>query len=210
MTTSDHPAKAAPTLELNGYTPLPAGSIAAVVTFMEMKAPSPPLPEKPGHSLVLEKVPSPDPRWYRALFRRVGERWLWFSRLEMDEAALGALLADPMVGVYVLKRAGVEVGLLELDFRRPGEVELAFFGVVPEMVGSGAGSFMMNRALALAWAADPRRVHVHTCTLDMQGAVEFYRRAGFVPYARAIEVARDPRLSGLLAADAAPHAPLID
>ncbi|QIB36077.1 GNAT family N-acetyltransferase [Ancylobacter pratisalsi] len=210
MTASNLPADASPTLNLNGYTALPPGKIAAIVTMLEMTARPPALPEKADHGLSLTRVEAPAPAWYRALFRRIGEPWLWFSRLRQSDAELGALLADPGTHVYVLTRGGDEIGLVELDFRQPGEVELAFFGVVPERVGSGAGSFMMNRALALAWASAPRRVHVHTCTLDSQGAVAFYMRAGFRPYERLIEVADDPRLSGLLAADAAPHAPLLD
>lgn len=206
MTTT---AALAPPLNLDGYTALPPGKIAAVVTMLEMTAPPPPLPERGEVGLTLAHIPAPTPDWYRALFRRVGENWLWFSRLALSDDALAALLAEPGVAVHALRRGGEDVGLMELDFRVPGEVELAFFGVVPELVGSGAGRFLMNRAMELAWAAAPRRVHVHTCTLDHQAAVAFYMRAGFRPYARAIEVADDPRLTGLVARHAGRHAPLI-
>ncbi|MBB3771746.1 GNAT superfamily N-acetyltransferase [Angulomicrobium tetraedrale] len=202
-------ADTAPPLNLNGYTSLPPGKLAAIVTFLEMTAPPPPLPERGDGGLTLEHVPAPDTAWYRELFRRVGEEWLWFSRLGMSDAELAAVLGSPAVSVHALRRDGADVGLLELDFRVPGEVELAFFGVAPDLVGSGAGRFMMNRALALAWASGPARVHVHTCTLDHQAAVAFYMRAGFRPYARAIEVADDPRRTGLIARGAGRHAPLI-
>ncbi|MDQ0512816.1 GNAT family N-acetyltransferase [Ancylobacter amanitiformis] len=202
-------ATTAPHLNLNGYTSLPPGKIAAVVTFLDMTAPPRPLEERGDGGLTLHHVTAPDPGWYRALFRRVGEEWLWFSRLAMDDAELAAVLASPDVSIHALRRGGEDIGLLELDFRVPGEVELAFFGVAPELVGSGAGRFMMNRALALAWASRPARVHVHTCTLDHQAAVAFYMRAGFRPYARAIEVADDPRLTGLIARGAGRHAPPI-
>lgn len=197
-------------LKLDGYTDLPAGKIASVVTMLEMTAPPPPLPERGTEGLTLEPVPAPATDWYRALFRRIGENWLWFSRLRLTDAELAAILHHPDVAVYALRQGGADAGLVELDFRVPGEVELAFFGLVPERVGSGAGRFMMNRALALAWARRPVRVHVHTCTLDHQAAVRFYVKAGFRPYARALEVVDDPRLAGLLPREAAPHAPLID
>lgn len=204
-----HTAPAPLALKLDGYTALPAGKIASIVTMLEMTAPPAPLPERGTEGLTLEPVPAPGTDWYRALFRRIGENWLWFSRLRLSEAELASILTDPDVAVYALRSDGEDVGLVELDFRVPGEVELAFFGLVPEFVGSGAGRFMMNRALALAWERRPARVHVHTCTLDHQAAVRFYMKAGFRPYARAIEVVDDPRLAGLLAGDAAPHAPLI-
>jgi GNAT superfamily N-acetyltransferase len=197
-------------LDLDGYTPLPPGKVAAVVTMLEMTAPPAPLPERGDAGLALEPVPAPDIGWYRTLFRRIGEDWLWFSRLRLPDEELAALLADPGVAVHVLKKDDAEAGFIELDFRVPGEVELAFVGVVPELVGSGAGRFMMNRALALAWARAPKRVHVHTCTHDLQGALGFYMKAGFRPYAQAIEVTDDPRLSGLLRRDAAPHVALVD
>ena len=42
-------------------------------------------------------------------------------------------------------------GILELDFRKEGECELAFFGISPKLLGLGAGRWMMNQALDLAW-----------------------------------------------------------
>ncbi|WP_204316412.1 hypothetical protein, partial [Serratia marcescens] len=61
---------------------------------------------------------APDPGKYRALFRRVGEPWLWFSRLVMDEERLATILHDPRVHVFAaVDRTGIEVGMLELDFR---------------------------------------------------------------------------------------------
>ena len=196
-------------LNLNGYTPLPPGKVAAIVTMLEMTTPPPPLPERATGGLTLERVPVPDVTWYRALFRRVGEDWLWFSRLRMSDSELAAILQHPEVEVLVLRKDGVEAGYIELDGREPGEIELAFVGLVPEMVGSGAGRFMMNRALARAWERQPRRVHVHTCTHDKQGALTFYIKAGFRPYASAVEIVDDPRLAGLLAREAAPHVPVI-
>jgi hypothetical protein len=53
------------------------------------------------------------------------------------------------------------------------------------------------------------RVHVHTCTLDHPAALAAYIRAGFRPYKRAIERFTDPRLTGILPADAAPQVPLL-
>jgi GNAT superfamily N-acetyltransferase len=99
--------------------------------------------------------------------------------------------------------------LLELDFRAPDSCELAFFGVTPALVGRGAGRFLMNRAMEIAWSRPVRRFWVHTCTLDHPAALDFYRRSGFQAFRRQIEVIDDPRLSGLLPRDAAPQIPLI-
>src|SRR5918994_1801488 len=94
------------------------------------------------------------------------EAWLWFSRLVMPESETEAILTDPAVEALALRDGDRDVGLLELDFRQSGECELAFLGVVPAMIGQGAGRFLMNAAVTRAFARPVRRFWVHTCTLD--------------------------------------------
>jgi GNAT superfamily N-acetyltransferase len=193
----------------DGYTDVPAGRIAAVVTWLAMRTPAPARPEVEAPGWTLQREMQPDLAWYRDLFRRVGEDWLWFSRLTMSDAELAAILHDPRVEVYALWHEGRAEGLLELDFREEGTCELAFFGLTPALLGTGAGRWMMNRAIACAWAQPIQRFQVHTCTLDHPGAVAFYLRSGFTAIRRQIEISPDPRLEGLAALTAAPHVPLI-
>jgi GNAT superfamily N-acetyltransferase len=197
-------------LDATGYLDLPPGRLATLVTYLEMREPPParPVPERPD--LALRRWERPEPEAYRALYRRVGEPWLWFSRLLLTDAALRAILHDPGLEVYLPLRDGEPIGLLELDFRTAGACELAFFGLVPEAVGTGAGRWLMARALERAWRAGIARVWVHTCHLDHPGALDFYRRSGFRPYKLAIEIFDDPRLSGVLPRTAAPRVPLIE
>lgn len=200
----------APTLNLNGYTPLPAGKVATIVTILEMHERPAPLPEREAGAYELHRVAAPDTDWYRALFDAIGRDWLWFSRQSLSDEALAAIITDPAVEIYALSRDGEgDLGLLELDFREAPDVELAFFGVVPTLVGSGAGRFMINRAMEMVWQRAVRRFHVHTCTNDHPAALGFYRKAGFRPVAQAIEVVDDPRLTGLFPAEAAPQLPII-
>ncbi|MCW3836041.1 GNAT family N-acetyltransferase [Sphingomonas canadensis] len=192
-----------------GLIPVPGEQIATIVTSLEMRErPRPrPMPDSP---LRLAPWNQPTPEKYRALFRRIGQPWLWFSRLVMDDAQLSAIIHDPGVAIFAaVDPRGIEVGILELDFRTPGETEIAFFGLIPELNGQGHGGWMMAQALARAWTKDTARVWVHTCTLDHPGALGFYRRHGFVPYARAVETFADPRLAGALPAEAAPQIPCL-
>jgi GNAT superfamily N-acetyltransferase len=193
-----------------GMTPVDPGQIATIVTSLEMRArPMPrPLPASP---LRLVEWRTPDLAKYRALFRRVGEPWLWFSRLIMPDAALAAIIHDEGERIWaIVDPRGIEVGILELDFRTPGQCEISFFGLVPELTGGGHGRWLMEQALAAAWRKGVARVWVHTCTLDSPSALGFYRKSGFTPYAQAIETFADPRLAGVLSRDAAPHIPLIE
>lgn len=193
-----------------GYTPVPAGHLASVVTYLEMRArpPQRAVPV-PAGAPTLHRLGAADLDRYRALYREVGERWLWFSRLVMPAAELQSILADPAVQAYAVHAGDTAVGLLELDFRTAGEAELAFFGVTDAHVGTGLGRWLMEQALTLAWAQPITRLHVHTCTLDHPQALAFYQRAGFTPYRRAVEVAPDPRLTGDLPRTAGAQVPLL-
>jgi GNAT superfamily N-acetyltransferase len=185
------------------------GEIATIVTALEMRErPRPrPLPPSPFR---LDRWRGTSPARYRALFRRVGAPWLWFSRLVMADDALSAILSDPAIELHaVVDAAGIELGILELDFREPGACELSFFGLVPELTGRGVGRWLMAHALALGWRDGVDRMWVHTCTLDHPRALGFYITSGFVPYARACETFPDPRLIGVLPRDAAPQIPSI-
>ncbi|HEY8434727.1 MAG TPA: GNAT family N-acetyltransferase, partial [Sphingomicrobium sp.] len=151
----------------------------------------------------------PTAEQYRALFRRVGAPWLWFSRLVMPDDELEAIVQHPDVELYEVAAVEAVVGMLELDFRVSGECELAFVGLLPELSGKGHGRWLLAEAVSRAWRAGVDRVHVHTCSLDHPAALTAYRRAGFNPYKRAIERFPDPRLLGILPKDCAPQVPLL-
>jgi GNAT superfamily N-acetyltransferase len=122
------------------FLPVAPGEIATVVTHLEMRARPGPRPVRPV-PLRLKRWKAPGIDKYRALYRRVGEPWLWFSRLAMADEALEAILADPAVEIFaVLDPRGIEIGLLELDFREAADCEIAFFGLIPQLTGQGFGT----------------------------------------------------------------------
>ena len=190
------------------YEAVADGELAAVVTYLEMtEAPNGTAPPAP---FSLKLVEIPQPQHYRDLFKLIGARWLWFSRLIMDDAHLATIIQHPRIELYsVLDERGREVGMIELDFREPHECELAFIGLVPELSGKGHGRWLLAEALRLAWRDGIRRVHVHTCSLDHPAALAAYCRAGFNAYKRSVERFPDPRLLGILPKDCAPQIPLL-
>ena len=188
-----------------GLVALPPGHVGAVVTFLEMAAPPAPAPH-PESPLRLVRWETIEPERYRTLFRRVGARWLWFSRLAMSDSELLGKAGEVH---EVVDGSGAQAGLVELDFREPGECLIRFLGLVPELAGRGHGRWLFAETLARAWAPSVRRVRVHTCTLDHPAALPAYLRAGFTAHGRAFESFPDPRLAGLLPRDAAPQIPLL-
>ncbi|MBN8939565.1 MAG: GNAT family N-acetyltransferase [Rhizobiales bacterium] len=193
---------------LTGTHFVPKGKLTAAVTWLGMTAPPPPaaLPDEPR----LRRIAAPELAGYRALFRRVGDDWLWTSRLVLSDAALAAIIGNPRVEVYAVERDGAEIGMVELDLRTDGEVEIVYFGLIKEAVGQGLGRLVMAKALQSAWRPGITKAWLHTCTHDHPGAMKFYTSCGFVPYAFGIDIFDDPRLTGLLPRSAAPHIPLID
>lgn len=179
-----------------------------IVTYLEMRTPAQTREIAAPDGVTLRQV-KPTLPWYRDIFSRVGQDWLWYGRLRLSDTELTGILENPDLVYFTLTKDGQDEALLELDFRKKGECELAYFGLTSALIGTGAGRYLMNAAIHTAWARPITRFHVHTCTNDSPQALNFYIRSGFVPVQRAIEVDDDPRLSGLLPRTAAPHIPII-
>ncbi|WP_299046870.1 GNAT family N-acetyltransferase [uncultured Tateyamaria sp.] len=194
----------------DGLHDIPPGKVAMVVTHLEMTRPAPTRAVPVPDGWMLTRIQSPTRAWYRSVFTAVGSDWLWYGRMTMPDADLDAILSDPDVHVYTLQRDGADGALLELDFRGKGACELAYFGVTAPLIGTGAGRYLMNMAIDLAWSADISRFHVHTCTIDSPQALGFYQRSGFVPVRQQIEIADDPRIAHGYDRGLAPHIPVFD
>ncbi|MBL0924513.1 MAG: GNAT family N-acetyltransferase [Sphingomonadaceae bacterium] len=189
--------------------PITRGEIGTIVTLLEMNA-RPALRAMPASELRLKRWVLPTAEKYRQLFRRVGEPWLWFSRLELTDAELIGVIQRPVTQIFAVEdKTGIEVGMLEIAHPEPDWCSLDFIGLIPELSGKGHGKWLMAQAMALAWRPGVKQVRVHTCTLDHPGALSFYVREGFSAVDRAIETFPDPRLTGLLPRHAAPQIPLI-
>ncbi len=195
---------------LSGYSPVPPRHVANVATFLEMRA-KPQIQETvSAPDLSIARWRDPDLAAYRTLFKAIGEKWLWYSRLVMPDDRLLRIFRSPDVEIYRLFRRRNVCGLLELDFMVKNDCELSFFGLMPDEIGKGAGRFLMNEAVRLAWARPIERFWVHTCTFDHPAALSFYKRSGFVPYQVQVEIHPDPRVTGHMSRDAAPQVPIIE
>jgi GNAT superfamily N-acetyltransferase len=183
--------------------PVPPGKLRMVVTYLEMRAPPGPMTVHPpvGNKVALMRAERPTISFYRYLYNTVGEKWLWYERRMIDEAELATIIHDPQVDISVLYVDGVPAGFVELDRRIADEVEVAFFGLVPDFMGRGFGRVFMSWAVGAAWLDGPSRVWLHSCNFDHPKALQVYQRAGFVPYKQESELIDDPRLSGLIPRD---------
>lgn len=144
----------------------------------------------PGAAFRIEQLQRPTLRFYRYLYDAVGSEWTWVVRRFTPDATLQAELDDPAVEIHVLTEGGVPAGYGELDRRRADEVQIAYFGLVPEAVGRGLGRWFLEQITARAWRTAPARVWLHTCDLDHPRALANYEAVGFT----IVDARREPLL----------------
>lgn len=162
--------------------------IETTVTYLEMRErPKRPKVPAPFGRLAILRAHNPTVSFYRYLYDTVGQPWNWTERRLLTDEKIAAIIHDPKVEIYVLYVDGVPGGYVELDFRQEDEIELAYFGLIPEFVGRGLGAFLLDWAIETAWSHAPQRLWVHTCTLDHPRALSTYQKAGFMPYMRRVE-----------------------
>ena len=162
-------------------------TVLVTVTYLEMTSPDrrSAVPGSPEQATV-QRAERPTVSFYRYLYDTVGADWDWYERRRLSDDALAEIVHDDAVEVHVLYVRGTPAGYAELDRRVEGEVEIAYFGLVPDYIGRGLGPALLDWALERAWSYRPRRVWVHTCSLDHPGALAMYRRAGLEVYDREV------------------------
>ncbi|MEM9966800.1 MAG: GNAT family N-acetyltransferase [Pseudomonadota bacterium] len=193
----------------DGLHEIAPGKVPMVVTHLEMLSPANGRDVMAPEGVTFQKITA-SVADYRTLFDHIGSDWLWYGRRLLDDQSLNEILQDPRVEIYTLRQAGRDEAILELDFREDAACELSYFGVSAPLVGTGAGRYLMNQAVHLAWSKPIRRFRVHTCTIDSPKALGFYMRSGFTPYKRQIEIADDPRLLGIIPKTKGQHVPIIE
>ncbi len=161
-------------MPLSDYgSPPPPGKLRQTITYLEMTAPPPGDRGAPADPR-LEPPARLSPKAYRALYRAVGEPWLWWERLVLGESELAAIVDDGRVEVRLLCVDGEIAGFSGIDRRGDdGAVEIAFLGLKPAFTGGGLGRILLAATLRAAWTETGtgavRRVWLHTCDHDYPG-----------------------------------------
>ena len=165
------------------------GAIAVTVTSLEMTAPEQivPSPFTPD-SAAWHRIDTDKSASSRDFYLRVGESWHWVDRREWTDGEWREWTERPEHHLLVCRQAGHDAGYAELEEQEDGSVEIAYFGLLPDMIGYGLGRWWLAEVLAEAWRLPgTRRVWVHTCTLDGPAALATYVGRGLRPFAREVE-----------------------
>ena len=136
---------------------------------------------------------------YRVLYNGVGGPWLWWLRRMMPDDMLARHLANPAVVFHVLRVDGQVAGFFETDAGYWPDVNLNYFGLMPEFIGRGLGRILLEAAVDSVFAGGSplRGMTVNTCSADHERALPNYVAAGFHEVRRIREVWDIPCRLGL-------------
>lgn len=128
----------------------------------------------------VSKVSPADPALNRSYYARVGAPWRWTARLAWSDERWRRYVLRDALGTWIGRAGDDPVGYFELESQAGGDVELAYFGLLPEFIGRGLGGPLLSAAVERAWRLPgTRRLWVHTCTDDHAHALDNYLGRGF-------------------------------
>ena len=156
--------------------------VDVTVYYLEMLGRPQRLVSAPRDGLLVLHAKAPSVSYYRFLYNAVGKQYHWLSRRKLSDDQLAAILGDPRNELHVLHGDGSPAGFAELDRRQPDEIELVQFGLMADFIGQGLGTWFLQWTIDKAWSYQPRRLWLHTCSLDHPAAVPLYKKGGFVQF----------------------------
>jgi ribosomal protein S18 acetylase RimI-like enzyme len=154
--------------------------MAGVRSYLELPAGVAPQSERdlpPGAIVVREHSREPEP--FRSLYRDVGAPYGWTDRLPWTDAQWREYVARPDIEMWLMFVEGKRAGYFELSVEPTGDVNIAYFGLLPAFVGRGLGGALLTSAIRAARARGDVRVWLHTQTADHPHALANYRARGF-------------------------------
>lgn len=121
-------------------------------------------------------------RFNRYLYQLVGAPWQWTDKLKQSDTQWQAYAEADNLRTWVAYYRGSIAGYFELE-KQQDAVQIAYFGLSPRFIGRGFGGHLLTRALQEAQQWSPgKRVWVHTCTDDHEGALANYQARGMRIY----------------------------
>lgn len=142
----------------------------------------------PIEGLTITEAEIKEYRFNRFLYALVGEKWQWFDKKNDSDEAWKAYSERDHLRTWVAYYQGAIAGYFELEVTAAQDVEIKYFGLVPDFIGKGFGGYLLTYAIQQAWSVcNAKRVWVHTCSLDHPSALANYQARGFVLYKQEIE-----------------------
>ena len=133
----------------------------------------------------LKFLDKPDFQLNKFFYKSVGKKHHWVDRLGWTENQWIKYTSDEKVKTYILKKDEDYVGYFELIFHyNLNEVEIAYLGLLEEYHNKKLGSYILTCAIKKSFLVNPKRVWVHTCSLDHKNALNNYIARGMKIFKR--------------------------
>lgn len=223
-----------PSGQLLPKTFVPKGAMPSIVSYLRWNRQFGPhvnsLPKIEDVGLKIVRQTNLKPSDYLRVFRSIGDPWLWYSRLQGSEDKIQQELGNSAVTIFFGFVEGEEepIALLQVEVSQEKEadsagfvkeatandtsqsMEICFLGLKREYEGKRIGPAIMRFALEFFLnESGVDRLHLNTCTQDSPRALPFYRKMGFDVERQCVEIVPDPRATGLIDREYAPHIPLL-
>jgi ribosomal protein S18 acetylase RimI-like enzyme len=128
---------------------------------------------------LIESLHPADFQLNKFFYKNVGKKHHWVDRLIWSEKEWINYTSDQKVKTYVLKKNKDLAGYFELILHQDkNEVEIAYLGLLEEYQNKKLGSYLLCSAIKKSFFEKPRRVWVHTCSLDHKNALNNYLSRG--------------------------------
>ena len=112
-------------------------------------------------------------------YKNIGKKHYWLDRLIWTEKKWLQYSSNENIKTYVLKKNDDLAGYFELIIHSDkNEVEIAYLGLLEEYQNKKLGSYLLSSAIKNSFLSDPKRVWVHTCSLDHKNALKNYISRG--------------------------------
>jgi len=135
--------------------------------------------EKPSNDLILELINPPNFQLNKFFYKEVGKKHQWVDRLVWNDKQWIEYTSNENAKTYVLKENRDLVGYFELIFHKEkNEIEIAYLGLLEEYHNKKLGSYLLCNAIKKSFSEKPKRVWVHTCSLDHKNALSNYISRG--------------------------------
>ena len=128
---------------------------------------------------VVQIVQPADFQLNKFFYKNIGKKHHWVDRLSWTENQWIEYISNKKIKTYVLKKNKDLAGYFELIIHNDKkEVEIAYFGLLEEYQNKKLGSFLLSSAIKISFFNNPKRVWVHTCSLDHKNALQNYISRG--------------------------------
>jgi len=137
-----------------------------------------------SNNVKINKINKISVNLYKKIYKEVGSKYNWISRLKLNEKELKEIVHNKNVEIYLMTVKGLFVGFLELDYRSLKEIKIVHLGLTESFIGKGYGKILLNFAINKAKKIGITPLILQTNSLDHPNALMFYQKNGFQVFSR--------------------------